>query len=164
MPDRPLEIRWLKRALANLDAEAAFIALDNPAAAARLVDTVARTVELLARNPGLGRPGRVEGTRELVVANTPYLVPYRVRKRENSDHPWHPEAPTAPQKKRYLTSFPFSPFDDLRVGLVYDFAHFGERLPAPVRQFRDPLVDQRRGGFCRNGLFHWTTPAFSTSL
>ena len=79
MPDRPLEIRWLKRALANVDAEAAFIALYNPAAAARVVDTIARTVELLARNPGLGRPGRVEGTRELVVANTPYLVPYRVR-------------------------------------------------------------------------------------
>ena len=79
MPDRPLEIRWLKLALASLDAEAAFIALDNPAAAARMVDTIARTVNLLAQHPGLGRPGRVEGTRELVVANTPYLVPYRVR-------------------------------------------------------------------------------------
>jgi len=79
VPDRPLGIRWLKRALANLDAEAAFVALDNPAAAARLVDTIARTDELLAQHPGLGRPGRVEGTRELVVADTPYLVPYRVR-------------------------------------------------------------------------------------
>ena len=27
----------------------------------------------------LGRPGRVEGTRELVVPDTPYLVPYRGR-------------------------------------------------------------------------------------
>ena len=79
MPGRPLEIRWLKRALANLGAEAAFIALDNPAVAARVVDTIARAVELLAQHPGLGRPGRVEGIRELVVANTPYLVPYRVR-------------------------------------------------------------------------------------
>ena len=79
MPDRPLEIRWLKRALANLDAEAAFIARDHPAAAARVVEAIVTTVELLAQHPGLGRPGRVEGTRELVVANTPYLVPYRVR-------------------------------------------------------------------------------------
>jgi toxin ParE1/3/4 len=79
VPDRLLEIRWLKRALANLDAEAAFITLDNPAAAARVVGTIARSVELLAQHPGLGRPGRVEGTRELVVANTPYLAPYRVR-------------------------------------------------------------------------------------
>jgi len=77
--DRPLEIRWLKRALANLDAEAAFIARDNPAAAARVVDAITTTVESLAHHPALGRPGRVEGTRELVVPDTPYLVAYRVR-------------------------------------------------------------------------------------
>ncbi len=81
MPDSRLEIRWLKRALANLDAEAAFIARENPAAAARVVDVIATTVELLAEHPALGRPGRVEGTRELVVPDTPYLVPYRVRGR-----------------------------------------------------------------------------------
>src|SRR6516164_3669646 len=74
--------------------------------------------------------------------------------RKNSDHPWHPEAPTAPQKKRYLTSFPFSPFDDLRVGLVYDFAHFGERLPPPVPKFPDLFVDYCQGGFHRDGPFH----------
>ena len=79
MPDSPREIRWVKRALANLDAEAAFIARDHPAAAARVVEAIATTVELLAQHPALGRPGRVEGTRELVVPDTPYLVPYRVR-------------------------------------------------------------------------------------
>ncbi|MGO9274956.1 MAG: type II toxin-antitoxin system RelE/ParE family toxin [Terriglobia bacterium] len=82
MPDSPLEIRWLKRALANLDAEAAFIGRDNPAAAARVVEAIATTVELLAqhaRGAARGRTGRVEGTRELVVPDTPYLVPYRVR-------------------------------------------------------------------------------------
>jgi plasmid stabilization system protein ParE len=75
VPDSRLEIRWLKRALANLDAEAAFIARDNPAAAARVVEAIAAGVELLAQHPALGRPGRVEGTRELVVPDTPYLVP-----------------------------------------------------------------------------------------
>ena len=40
MPDSRLEIRWLKRALANLDAEAAFIARDNPAAAARVMEAI----------------------------------------------------------------------------------------------------------------------------
>ena len=78
MPDSRLEIRWLKRALTNLDAEAAFIARDNPAAA-RVVDDITTTVGLLAQHPALGRSGRVEGTRELVVPDTPYLVPYRVR-------------------------------------------------------------------------------------
>jgi toxin ParE1/3/4 len=33
----------------------------------------------LAGSPGLGRPGRVAGTRELVIPLTPYIVPYRVR-------------------------------------------------------------------------------------
>jgi toxin ParE1/3/4 len=82
VPDRRLEIRWLKRALANLDAEAAFIARDHPAAAARVVKTIATTVELLAQHPAGAAPGRsghLEGTRELVVPDTPYLIPYRVR-------------------------------------------------------------------------------------
>jgi plasmid stabilization system protein ParE len=38
------------------------------AAAARLLD-----------HPALGRPGRVPGTRELVVSGTPYILPYRVQ-------------------------------------------------------------------------------------
>jgi toxin ParE1/3/4 len=29
----------------------------------------------------MGRPGRVTGTRELVVDGTPYILPYRVRNR-----------------------------------------------------------------------------------
>ncbi len=75
----PLKIRWLKQALANLDAEAEYISRDNPAAAQRVLTAVMDAVELLARHPALGRPGRVEGTRELVVVGTPYIIPYRVR-------------------------------------------------------------------------------------
>jgi len=35
-------------------------------------------VQRLATTPALGRPGRVAGTRELVVPGTPYIVPYRI--------------------------------------------------------------------------------------
>jgi toxin ParE1/3/4 len=40
---------------------------------------IERDVQLLASHPALGRPGRVAGTRELVVAGTPHIIPYRVR-------------------------------------------------------------------------------------
>ena len=57
----------------------AYVARDDPRAAVRLVLRIGETVEQLADHPGIGRAGRVEGTRELVVTGTPYLVAYRVR-------------------------------------------------------------------------------------
>jgi len=74
-----MRVRWLRTALANLDAEAKYVARDSPAAAAKLVTVVNRSVQNLRRFPAMGRPGRVVGTRELVVPGTPYIVPYRVR-------------------------------------------------------------------------------------
>ena len=73
-----MPVRWLRTALANLNAEAEYIARDNPAAAARMVTAINTAVEQLARHPALGRTGRVPGTRELVVPDTPYIIPYRV--------------------------------------------------------------------------------------
>ena len=66
-------------ALANLEAAADYIAEDKPAAAGRFVQQIFRATELLSRNPAMGRPGRVPGTRELVIPNAPYILPYRVR-------------------------------------------------------------------------------------
>jgi toxin ParE1/3/4 len=74
-----MRVRWLRTALANLEAEAEYIAEDNPAAAGRVVQKILRAVDLLKQNPAMGRAGRVTGTRELVVAETPYIIPYRVR-------------------------------------------------------------------------------------
>ena len=74
-----MRVRWLKVGLANLDTEAEYIAQDNPAAARRVVQKILRAVDLLKENPAMGRAGRVAGTRELVVAETPYIIPYRVR-------------------------------------------------------------------------------------
>lgn len=75
-----MRVRWLRRALRNLDEEAAFIAQDSPkSAAAAFVEHLLASAELLAAQPQMGRPGRVPGTRELVVTRFPYILPYRVR-------------------------------------------------------------------------------------
>jgi toxin ParE1/3/4 len=72
-------VRWSRAALANLNNEAEYTARDKPAAAARIVIAIREAVEHLAEYPAMGRPGRVPGTRELVVPGTPYIIPYRVR-------------------------------------------------------------------------------------
>ena len=74
-----MRVRWLRKALRNLDDEATFIAAEDLAGARRVVECVLEAVASLADQPGLGRPGRVPGTRELVVLKTRYIVPYRVR-------------------------------------------------------------------------------------
>ena len=74
-----MQVKWLRRALLNLEQEAAYIARDNPRAAARLVVEADAATRLLAQHPDMGRPGRVPGTRELVMPDFPYIIPYRVR-------------------------------------------------------------------------------------
>lgn len=76
-----MEIRWLRKALRNLDQEAEYIARDDPQAARLMVQRIYHTVSLLSDNPSLGHPGRIPGTHELVVPKIRYIVPYRVRAR-----------------------------------------------------------------------------------
>lgn len=76
-----MQVSWLARALRNLDDEAEFVAQDNPAAAQALVQRVHDAIGHLKANPALGRPGRIHGTRELIVPGTRYIIPYRVKPR-----------------------------------------------------------------------------------
>ncbi|HVA79353.1 MAG TPA: type II toxin-antitoxin system RelE/ParE family toxin [Candidatus Binataceae bacterium] len=73
-----MEIIWRQTALNDLENIREFIDQDNPEAAARVRAAIAGGVEKLANFPNLGRSGRVDGTRELVVAHLPYIVVYRV--------------------------------------------------------------------------------------
>lgn len=73
---------WTAPALHDLEAIGDYIARDNPAAAARLVTAIFQHVDNLVAFPHIGRPGRVHGTRELIVPGTPYIVPYKVRDAE----------------------------------------------------------------------------------
>ena len=73
-------VRWTAPALADLDSIQDYVAERSTAAAFKLVnDILDRTDALLAINPELGRPGRVKGTRELVLSNTAYIVAYQLR-------------------------------------------------------------------------------------
>ena len=74
-----MRVKWLSIALADLEAESTYIARDSMAAADRTVDIVFAAADRLAAYPASGRPGRVLGTRELVVPDTPYILPYRIR-------------------------------------------------------------------------------------
>jgi toxin ParE1/3/4 len=55
-----------------------FIAADNPEAASRTVQRIRETIFRTARMPYSCRIGRVEGTREIRVSGTPYLVAYKI--------------------------------------------------------------------------------------
>ncbi len=55
------------------------IGLDNPVAAARVIERLRTAIRRLAASPAIGRPGRIEDTRELIITGTPYIVPYRVQ-------------------------------------------------------------------------------------
>lgn len=71
-------VRWTLRALRRLDEIGAYIEQDDPDAAARVVARIVSAVDMLSELPAVGRVGRIRGTRELVLADIPYLVPYRV--------------------------------------------------------------------------------------
>ncbi len=74
-----MEVKWLRKALKNLDHEAEYIAQDDPVVARRIVQRIRQAVNQLTDHPAQGRPGRIHGTRELVVPKTRYIIPYRVR-------------------------------------------------------------------------------------
>ncbi len=73
-----MKIKWVRIALTDLDEAATFISKDNPQAAKRIVNRIRDAARLLSEQPNAGRPGRVYGTRELVIADTPFILPYRV--------------------------------------------------------------------------------------
>jgi toxin ParE1/3/4 len=74
-----MQIVWTETAIRHLSAIQAYIEQDKPEAAQRVGTTIRETVSLLSEHPNLGRAGRKPGTRELIIAGAPSLVPYRVK-------------------------------------------------------------------------------------
>lgn len=72
-----MKLEWSLFALNDRDGIFDYIEQDNPQAAIDVDDRISTRVQDLIRFPECGRPGRVEGTRELVIDRTPYIVAYR---------------------------------------------------------------------------------------
>ena len=69
---------WSARSLLHLNALRRYIQKHSPQNAVLIAARIMDAVELLRTQPGMGRPGRLPGTRELVVSDSPYIIPYRV--------------------------------------------------------------------------------------
>ena len=76
-----MNILWSPEAIQDLISLRAYIAEDSPVAAREVVLQILHSIEqLLPKNPQMGRPGRVPGTRELVIPRTPFVIPYRLNR------------------------------------------------------------------------------------
>ena len=71
-----MKLRWTRLALQDLRDLYEYIAEDNPSAANRMVTRIQDATQRLKNHPQMGRPGRVQGTHELVIAGSPYIVVY----------------------------------------------------------------------------------------
>ncbi|MDO9423391.1 MAG: type II toxin-antitoxin system RelE/ParE family toxin [Methylobacter sp.] len=74
-----MKIVWTEPSRQDLRDIFEFIAEDNAKAARSLLAEIKERVCVLVNEPQLGRVGRVEGTRELVLTGTHYILPYRVK-------------------------------------------------------------------------------------
>ena len=73
-----MKLIWPRSAVRSRERQIDYIAEHNPAAAVRLEQRIIDATDQLVNHPQLGRAGRVPGTRELVVARTPYIVIYEI--------------------------------------------------------------------------------------
>ena len=74
-----MKIVWSPRAIRHLEHLRAYVERDLEQNAALVAGRILKAVDLLQDHLQMGRPGRVLGTRELVIPDTPYIIPYRVR-------------------------------------------------------------------------------------
>lgn len=73
-----MRLIWLARARIAREAAIEYIAEVNPSAALEQLDAVEQQADRLLEHPQMGRPGRVTGTRELVINGSPFILVYQV--------------------------------------------------------------------------------------
>lgn len=75
-----MKILWLASVENDLIALCDYIAEDKPSTGLRIFGVMRQSVEKLKLFPLIGREGRVEKTRELVIPNLPFIIVYFVTK------------------------------------------------------------------------------------
>jgi toxin ParE1/3/4 len=73
-----MQLEWSRFARADREAIFDYIEADSPRAALAVDDRIRQQVEELMKLPEIGRPGRIDGTRELIIQRTPYIAVYRI--------------------------------------------------------------------------------------
>lgn len=73
-----MRLTWSAFALSDRDGIFTYIEAHNPTAAIAIDERIVAAVRRLHDFPESGRPGRVAGTRELVITETPYVAAYHV--------------------------------------------------------------------------------------
>ncbi|WHO76146.1 type II toxin-antitoxin system RelE/ParE family toxin [Rhizobium sp. BT03] len=76
-----MKLVWRAKAASDRKRAIQFIADQNVGAAISQLDEIERQTDLLIDQPEIGRPGRIDGTRELVISRTSFIVIYRVRQK-----------------------------------------------------------------------------------
>ena len=75
-----MEVRFSESSLEDLRSIREYICANNEEAAKKVVAHILEQLEtILANNPAIGRAGRILRTREFVISNYPYILPYQVR-------------------------------------------------------------------------------------
>jgi addiction module RelE/StbE family toxin len=77
-----VKIRWTTIAANDLKAAYEYVREESVVHADKLVARILSGIEMLERYPQLGREGRLEGTQELAITGTPFIVFYRIRRNQ----------------------------------------------------------------------------------
>jgi toxin ParE1/3/4 len=74
-----MKIIWTQLALFDLEQAREYVMETSPSAAIQTIDRIEKSLKALQSFPQMGRLGRVSGTRELVIPETPFILPYRIQ-------------------------------------------------------------------------------------
>lgn len=73
-----MTLKWSFYAQSDRDAIYEYIEADSPRAAVLVDERICHAIAILKQFPEIGRLGRIDGTRELVIQHTPYIAAYRI--------------------------------------------------------------------------------------